>query len=235
MALSTVDNTAFETALTNFHTATALPYGPYTRVGSVPDVAPNSNFPVHVTADSAGDAPFYITYEQLVDTNRAEAVRLIEQAMSGTGGNANLVRIGAAVKAISDAITDTGTTQWTDAEYMDILRMFSLIAELEGITRWHSRQDLAPRDLAVPSITVTAVDGGSQEIDFSVAIDDPSGYVHAIVVNVNSGEHIHTSFRNTAITTQAVAMAGGADDYDVVVTAMGPGGVITDTTTVTVA
>lgn len=225
---SQVTNGNFDTALTAFHAAWPSVFGAYTRTDAVVDADPNSHMPITVT--TALSTTFEISYDELVDT--AVAKRIVLEAHKGTNQNYELDEIEPTLTALADAINADANNLHTDAFYTQVIKSLVRIVPAEAFTRFRDYHDFDPMASVTPVITWTAVDGGSQEIDFSFTGITGSEII-LLVVNINDGEHVLVG--DADIPDTSVLMAGGVGSYDVVVTAITANGVVRETLTVVVA
>lgn len=134
MALSTVDNTAFDAALA----AVPGPYGPLTRTGTLtnldatPTLSPNSMIPYHVKSTINTDIDIYISFDQMADAQ--VSLDIVEDAFGIRAKIAN--RLDPWVTQMNAIINGTNFNALTMTEaavkaaWTALLRMFIPLVEL---------------------------------------------------------------------------------------------------------
>lgn len=236
MALDNITNGEFDTALGTFHTATGLIYGGYTRVDSMPNQTPNSQSKIQCTS-SVGTTPFYVSYEDLVNVDRA--VRAIREAHRAvTGVNTDVYEMLQVFDVISDYanFVDTSNT-WTDKEREIIMKSIRIVDFLAGQDYWQSYSEYPPGETgSVPTIDFATVDGTDGTATITPTI---TGVAHLVVyTRDDTGAVIHTaSEANDDVNTAFTVDFSGAYADDIVCRVLGPGAggvVVTHTETIAV-
>jgi hypothetical protein len=233
MALQTVDNAAFDIACA----AVPAPFGPVTRVGNVPDTAPNSHIPHQVT--SALSVTVYISYQDLTDASRRDKI-MFDAHSATVDTNIQGYYLGLATLVLNanlqDLVPVATPALMDDADWTTIVRAFRCIREIVTQPLWETMFEtvgeaagkttlsLAAADLGGGSLTarITVTSTGDPVLMFWQFGDDDDT---TAVTLVDDGDTIDFDY-----TTH-----GGADTYTVRCTALGPGGVATTTVSATVA
>lgn len=234
--MTAYSNAQFTTALGNFHTATGLAYGGYTRVGNLDtdyDIDPNGDMAVLVRSSITDPATgngveFHITYNQLIDSNRQPAIDIIESAHAINGVHGNLLQISTIVNALADYIASDGLP-FANATYKNVVESLRLIHEAQGQPAWKGWFDAPPGVRAGQDARVNASftdsDQGGAETDLT---STSTGDYRLLVWNLNDGEATYEG------ETVSHTFSGGAGTYSVTLRAIGPGGVDEVTQNVTV-
>lgn len=218
MALSLKSNANFDTIAGDV----PAPYGPLTRVGSMPDLNYNSNQPIEVT--SALSKTLHISYDDMVDVSVRD--KILAEAHS-TGGVVHagyvLHQLVNVLKAHLDAADDAGW--YTDVEFANaikILRYFQPIFALLPISAY-LEYDGVPVSVSFTSDDTALV------VDFT---NTSTGEADFYLWDFGDGE---TSMAEGFAPTPVEHTYDGADTYTVTLTAVGPGGVKSVSADVTVA
>lgn len=130
--------------------AIPAPYGPLVRVGSVPDMDPNLDFPIKFT--SALGKSVNLSYRQILD---GDYPPIVEMAHAGSGMNAKaMTEIKLLAQTVLNLITSFGAAPYSDAEYGQVVDLFASLPLIIAISPNHLDM---PVDQVVAGFVVTDV------------------------------------------------------------------------------
>lgn len=218
MALTLKTNGNFDTIAA----AVPVPYGPLTRVGSMPDLNYNSNQPIEVT--SVLTKTLYISYDDMVDVSVRD--KILAEAHS-TGGVVHagylLHQLVNVLKVYLDTADNAGW--YTDAEFagaIKILRYFHPIFALLPIDAYLEYD-------GTPVVASFTSDDTALVVDFTNTSTGEADYYLW-----NFGDNA-TSMTPGFAPSPVQHTYSGAGTYTVTLTAVGPGGIKSVSAAVTVA
>lgn len=236
MALSLITDGNFDTAVTAYNAATNLPFGNLTRTGNVAGQDPNSHVKVACTSGVSG-VVVNISYEELQDTALADQVVLEEHSQNEVNGKA-----GYFIRLLLDALDGyydndvPATFTPTNAELLAIHRAIGTLVQTAAIPEWRAYTE-DRGNAALNTVSVAAVDDDASGAGTAGTITVTLGgtTTHMLVTFVD-GVVIDTAINPTHPTyTIAAHEFGGAGTYTVRTIAIGPGGIVEDSVSVTIA
>lgn len=206
MPLTTVNNGTFDTAAA----AVPAPFGPFTRVGNVPNTSPNSNVPQKVTAFS-GSVTLYVPYDTLNN-----ATLLAKFIKDNFGIDYLIYQLGLVTRVIDEHLKDIAPPLTTAAEERSVLQALSIIPTLFGTLPWKA---LTEYDKSLEaSISFTATPSGAN----ANIVATVSGQVYwrlwdfgdgqVSIVDTNSFSHTY-SVDGTYVIKLIVIGAGGIKEF----------------------
>lgn len=213
---TTVTNSDIDTLAS----AVPAPYGPLTRVDDVPDTGPNSHMRIKFTSN-VNTTEVYMSHDELDDDDTRD--RILEIAHSGRGNNHAAYELALLAEVLNAYAASYSGPPFTDAEaqaLVDMVRCSRMV-----VSQPPNISD-DPADHVEADFTI--VDAGSQV---------------GTVTNTSTGDfdyqlwYWNYGVDDTDVTVGAVTSHDftSADDYDVRLVVIGPGGIDTVTKTVTIA
>ena len=214
MAIETITNVDIDNACA----LVDPPYGPLTRIGNAPNTSPNSTLNVEV--QSALGVNFFITYEDL--TNSEVLDKILADVHGGTGLNHQAYLADLGITVMYANIQSFAGPPYSDVEYAQIVNAFRFFQFLAGLIPHTAYIEYDEDPLAITSV-VTADNGGQEgQIDAVLtgrwlwaAIDwgDGTPPVPATIDPV------------TGAISETYTYPGGAGTYTIRLIANGPGGI----------
>jgi PKD repeat protein len=159
MARTLIDNTAFAARCATI----PGPFGPFTRVGDVPNLDYNSDKPVRVSA-LTGAVVFDISYDQM---GHAESLAAIMQDVFGI--RYLLWQVKLAIEVLSEKMKDIAPPDLTQAEQRTMLRILGYIPTLLAMLpiKAHTEYD---KNL-IPTVNFTATPTGLSTVFADTSAD----------------------------------------------------------------
>lgn len=233
MPLTTVDNSAFDTALG----AVAAGYdGPWTRTGtltdldSTPMVSPNSNVRYHVKTTNLG-RDVYISYDELID-----AVKLKDFAKEALGERWLMTQLQVFIAAVDDIINgsnfDPLDTDYIDGYWQIVLKMFSGLPMLGIQFPFEAYREVANSDFKNAGLTANIASSVAGD-PVAVITNTTVGQYHKALLDWGDGhiENIDSVEVQPTISHTYTANA----TYTIRVLVLGPEGISVDTASAIIA
>lgn len=224
MALSKVTDGNFDTVAGNV----PAPYGPVTRVGSVPDHDYNSDVKIECT--SALSVTFYASYDDLNDTDRQEDV------LAAAHGGRDMNHLGwltaLGVEVLHEHIESWAGPPFLDTEWQTMIGALRYFQHLVGFIPITAYSEIEGGQLV--KITASAADSATpNEADLTLTIDGV--WALGLIDWKNDGTEITLITPDTDLSSPIAHDFGGTGAQTIRIVAIGPGGHKEALTSVTVA
>ena len=214
--LQTVSNAQFDTACA----AVPPPFGPLTRVGNVPSVAPNSHIATTVTSAAPFSRTFTISYNDLTDARTRD--RILREAHAPD--YADHLVIGSLLRAATAVHLSTGMAPMSKANYSRLINTLLYTSRVFGAHPIEAWKEVDTNQTVRLGTITPAVSGNNVTLTVNY-----SGAAEYLVVAYN--RHANTNdagvvFNLTSSPQTLPAFNyGAAGTYKPVVVLVGPGGV----------
>lgn len=185
----------------NFETLCAAvpePYGPLTRVGSLPNQSINSNVKIQVT--SALSVTLFISYDELLDTDKT--YDLLHEAHQERGVNAHINQLASVGMALTAILIPDGTTPTTDANAALALRIANLAK---------------PLIMGLPEVAYTEYDEAQVKVGDGLVIANTAGQEYTFTCDIDQGSWIGWFVYTDALSPEPIeyVLSTGSNDPEI--------------------